>query len=184
MQSDCSLDANAYIRAMPGILEQWRQARQHPIAALLGALLGGFVPLAVYQTTHTDLRVHSVRDLANPLVLIVAAGLLFSVRTVWIWGRSAFGEGLKSTCLVITIEGMMVFSPTVWLAQLALAYLVVINAVATACTLAREDAQPAPLTVTSVARERNLPRRAAAQVVDRERELEAAARAPRSPRPA
>lgn len=150
-----------------GILEQWRQARQHPIAAVLGGLLGGFVPLAVYKTTHGDLHVHSWRELGQPLVLIVAAGLLFSVRTVWHWGRSAFGETLKSTCLVITIEGMMVLSPTSWLASLALLYLVVINAIATACILAHEDAPPAPVTVTDVSRELNLPRRDAEKVVAR-----------------
>ena len=151
-----------------GILEQWRQARRHPVAALLGALLGGFVPLAAYQTTHSDLRVESWRDLLSPLVPVVAACLLFSVRTVWQWGRAAFGESAKAVCLVVAIEGMMVLSPTPWLAQLALFYLICINAVATACILAHEDV-PAPIpTVTDVARELGVPRREAAKVVERQ----------------
>lgn len=154
-----------------GILEQWRQARQHPIAALLGALLGGFVPLAAYQTTHNDLHVQSARDLLTPLVPVVVACLLFSVRTVWQWGSGAFGEPMKAACLVVAIEGMMVFSPTAWLAQLALLYLICINAVATACILAHEDVPLPQPTVTAVARERSLPRREAAKVVDQQRQL-------------
>lgn len=150
-----------------GILEQWRAARQHPVAAFLGALLGGFVPLAAYRTTHGDLVIHSARDMLQPLTLVVAACLLFSVRTVWQWGSSAFGERIKSVCLVISIEGMMVLSPTSWLASLALLYLIVINAIATACILAHEDAPPEPVTVTSVSRELSLPRRDAEKVVAR-----------------
>src|SRR4051812_8947211 len=72
-----------------GILEQWRQARRHPVAALLGAMLGGFVPLAAYKTTHGDLQVRSAGELLQPLVPVVGACLLFSVRTVWQWGRGA-----------------------------------------------------------------------------------------------
>jgi hypothetical protein len=159
-----------------GILEQWRQARRHPVAALLGAMLGGFVPLAAYQTTHGDLAVATPRDLLQPLVPVVAACLLFSVRTVWQWGRAAFGETVKSVCLVVAIEGMMVFSPTPWLAQLALVYLICINAVATACILAAEDVPVPQPTVASVSRELGLPRRAAAKVVDQHL---AAAKAPR-----
>lgn len=150
-----------------GILGQWRMARQHPVAAVLGALLGGFVPLAAYRTTHGDLVVHRPQDLLQPLTAVVAACLLFSVRTVWQWGSSAFGERTKSVCLVISIEGMMVLSPTPWLAGLALCYLIVINAIATACILAHEDAPPEPVTVTSVSRELNLPRRDAEKVVAR-----------------
>lgn len=148
------------------ILEQWRAARRHPIAALLGALLGGFVPLAAYETTHGDLTVRSAGELLQPLVPVVGACLLFSVRTVWQWGGAAFGERTKAACLVVAIEGMMVLSPTPWLAQLALLYLICINAVATACILAHED-QPVPQpTVTAVARELGVPRRAAAKVLD------------------
>jgi hypothetical protein len=151
-----------------GILEQWRQARRHPVAALLGAMLGGFVPLAAYKTTHGDLQVRSAGELLQPLVPVVGACLLFSVRTVWQWGRGAFGETIKSVCLVVAIEGMMVLSPTPWLAQLALCYLICINAVATACILAHEDVPLPQATVTTVARELGLPRKAAAKVVDRQ----------------
>lgn len=148
------------------ILEQWRSARHHPVAALLGALLGGFVPLAAYRTVHYDITMTQPRDLLHPLVAVVAACLLFSVRTVWQWGRAAFAERMKAACLVVAIEGMMVCSPTPWLAQLALLYLICINAVATACILAQDDQPAQQPTVTSVARELNVPRKAAARVVD------------------
>lgn len=150
-----------------GILEQLRAARRHPLLAVFGGLLGGFPPLAAYRSTHGDLQSASM-PLRYVLGVVVAACLLFSVRTVWLWGEAAFRERMKAACLVVAIEGMMVASPTVWLAMLALFFLIGINAIATACVIAQED-QPKPQpTVTSVSRELGLPRKAAAKVVDRQ----------------
>jgi tetrahydromethanopterin S-methyltransferase subunit E len=148
-----------------GILEQWRAARRHPIAALIGAAFGGALPLTAYRTMHGDLQGAGGWQLWV-LSVVVAACLLFSVRTVWQWGRAAFGDTLKASCFVVALEGIMIASPTPWLALLALLYLICINAVATACILAHED-QPVPQpTVTAVARELGVPRRAAAKVLD------------------
>lgn len=150
-----------------GILEQLRAARRHPLLAVFGGLLGGFPPLAAYWTTHGDLQRAAV-SLRYVLGCVVAACLLFSVRTVWGWGKAAFREQMKAACLVVAIEGMMVASPSPWLAMLALAFLIGINAVATACTIAQEDAQPEIPNVTAVSRELSLPRKAAAKVVDQQ----------------
>lgn len=147
-----------------GILEQLRAARRHPLLAIFGGMLGGFPPLAAYRTTHGDLQ--SAPDhLRYTLGVVVAACLLFSVRTVWGWGKAAFREQMKAACLVVAIEGMMVASPSPWLAVLALCFLIGINAIATACVIAQEDQEPQP-TVTAVARELGVPRAAAAKVVD------------------
>jgi hypothetical protein len=149
-----------------GILEQMREARRHPLAAVVGALLGALVPIATYTVAHLELA--GWRD---PRAALVAAGLLFSAKTVWQWGRQAFACPWKATGFVLLTEGVMVTSSIGWLAQLALAYLIGINAIATACLIAHEDkpAIPAPSpTVTAVARELSLPRKAAAKVVDRQ----------------
>lgn len=146
-----------------GILEQMREARRHPLAAVVGAALGALVPIATYTVAHLEL--HGWRD---PRAALVAAGLLFSAKTVWQWGRQAFACPYKATGFVLLTEGVMVTSGIQWLSQLALAYLIGINAIATACLIAHEDKPTPQPTVTSVARELNLPRKAAAKVVDRQ----------------
>jgi hypothetical protein len=146
-----------------GILEQMREARRHVLAAVVGALLGALVPIATYTVAHLELA--GWRD---PRSTLVAAGLLFSAKTVWQWGRQAFACPWKATGFVLLTEGVMVTSGIQWLAQLALAYLIGINAIATACLIAHEDKPTPQPTVTSVARELNLPRKAAAKVVDRQ----------------
>jgi hypothetical protein len=149
-----------------GILEQIHTARRNPMAAMIGLLLGGGVPLAIY------FYAHELTTWRDPRALIVVGGLLFSAKTVWQWGRLAFDCPYKATGYVLRMEGVMITSAQPLLSRLALAFLVGINAIATACTIARENpveqpATPSPsLTVAAVARERNLPRRAAAKVVD------------------
>jgi hypothetical protein len=146
-----------------GILEQMREARRHPLAAVVGALLGALVPIATYTVAHQELA--GWRD---PRAALVAAGLLFSAKTVWQWGRQAFACPYKATGFVLLTEGVMVTSGIGWLAQLALAYLIGINAIATACLIAHEDKPTPQPTVTAVAREQNLTRKAAAKLVDRQ----------------
>jgi len=134
-----------------GILEQMRLARAHPFASLLGAALGGFVPVAAYTIVHHELRVAGQLDLWRPIAVVLLACLAFSVRTVWQWGVQSFRERAKAACLVVAVEGVMVFSDTSALAVIALVYLVGINAIATACTLIAEDtpqpqqAEPLPV---------------------------------------
>lgn len=159
-----------------GLLEQMRTAKRHPTASVLGGALGGFVPIAAYTIVHQELRRSGHWDLWQPIAPVVAACLLFSVRTVWQWGHQSFREGFKASCLVVAIEGVMVFSATPLLCMVALAYLVAINAIATACTLVAEDRRPEPVTVTAVARERSLSRRDATKLVDRQLATTAKAR--------
>ena len=154
----------------PGILSQIRTAREHPFAATMGALIGGVVPLGTYFVAHSG-----ITHWMDYRVGMVAGGLLFSCTTVVQWGRAAFDSWPKALGYVLLLESLLVASPYPWLGMLALAYLLGINATATACRIAHED-KPEPLpTVTAVSRERSLPRREAAKVVDRQ----IAARAPR-----
>lgn len=133
-----------------GILEQMRLTRRHPFAALLGAALGGFVPIAAYTIVHHELRIGGRLELMQPIALVLLACLAFSVRTVWQWGVQSFGERTKAACLVVAVEGVMVFSDTPALAVIALSYLVAINAIATACTLIAEDTHQPQQTAPAV----------------------------------
>jgi VIT1/CCC1 family predicted Fe2+/Mn2+ transporter len=112
-----------------GVIAQVRRAfaSGNRLAAVVGLLLGGFVPLAVYVVAHGESGA-----LARSLV---AGGLVYSATTVFQWARLAFTSALKSAGFVVLLEGVMVTSNTHWLALAALAYLIAINGVATACTL-------------------------------------------------
>lgn len=126
------------------IISQFRMAARHRPAALLGAALGGVVPLLTYTVAHAELE-----DWLDPRAAIVVGGLAYSAKTVWQWGRRAFDCPWKATGFVLLLEGVMVASTVPWLAQLALGYLICINACATACQIARDD-QPAPEPVAKV----------------------------------
>jgi hypothetical protein len=127
-----------------GVVEQVRAAL-HPkarLATLLGALLGGFVPVATYLLAHHE-AVSEDRLHAGLAALLVLGGLCFSAKTVYAWGHLAFQSGGKSLGFVVLMEGTMVVSREPRLGLAALAYLVGINAIATGCTLSVKR-QPAP----------------------------------------
>ncbi len=106
------------------------------LATVLGALLGGFVPLASYTVAHQEANFDTLRGwIAVGLVL---GGLVFSAKTVREWGELAFHDGRKALGFVVLMEGVATLSQTPWLALAALSYLVGINAVATGCTLSRK----------------------------------------------
>lgn len=119
-----------------GVIGQVRAAMSNPVALLIGALLGGFVPVATYCVAH-----HEAKGF-NLAMALVFGGLVYSAKTVWAWGRLAFNCTWKATGFVLLIEGVMVTSNQAWLGLVALAYLVSINAVATGCLLAMRDAPP------------------------------------------
>jgi tryptophan-rich sensory protein len=125
-----------------GPIEQLRIASKNSAASLLGAALGGFVPVATYTVAHEQLHVGAVdwSDMSfSPAWALVAGGLLYSAKTVWQWGKLTFDDRWKATGFVLLVEGVMVFSPIVWLSRTALGYLVAINAIATSCLLGMRD---------------------------------------------
>jgi hypothetical protein len=105
-------------------------ARTDRLAAVVGLLLGAFVPLACYLVSHCelsgDLPLYSQRG-----AYLVAGGLAYSAKTVWQWGTVAF----KAAGFVVLLEGVMVTSHIAWLGIVALGYLMAINGVATAFNL-------------------------------------------------
>lgn len=118
-----------------GVLGEVRLAL-HPrnrAAALLGAVLGGGVPIASYWLAHHELSRGWV------VYALVAGGLLFSAATVVRWAASAFGSQAKALGFTVLLEGVLLYSSTDWLALAALVYLVGINAIATGVRLALEE---------------------------------------------
>lgn len=160
------------------ILKKLELVKEHDRLAWFGAAKGAAMPVGAFWTSHFDLtEFDPAHPLADPklaaLVFVVAACLAYSVTTVWKWGRQCYGNAWQATWYVIGLEGLMIFSPTLPLAVVALLLLIGINAIATACTIVTEGqvAPAAPLpTVTDVARSQNLSRRAAAKVVEQLRQ--------------
>lgn len=122
-----------------GVVEQVRLSlrRGSRLAFALGCLLGGFVPIATYVISHTELKPGPLW--LQPAAAFVAGGLLFSAVTMYRWGVLAFAQRAKALGFVVLLEGTMVTSHTHWLALAALCYLAAINGVATACNLARGE---------------------------------------------
>lgn len=121
----------------PGVVFQVKVALRPKarLATALGFLLGGFVPLATYEVAHREIGSDSLyAQLATYLVL---GGLVFSMATVYAWGKLAFRVPVKALGFVVLLEGVMVTSHIGWLSIAALAYLVCINGIATGCTLAK-----------------------------------------------
>ena len=118
-----------------GVVAQVRRAfaSGNRLAAVVGVLLGGYVPVAVFVIAHQESGTFTGHERAWTLVF---GGLAYSATTVFQWAKIAFSSAFKSVGFVVLLEGTMVTSETRWLALAALAYLVGINSVATACTLA------------------------------------------------
>jgi hypothetical protein len=118
-----------------GVVQQVKLAFRHKalLATLIGFLLGGFVPVACYVIAH---REGAAFDLAGSKSLgLVVGGLAYSAKTVYEWSKLAFTSAVKSLGFVVLLEGVMITSHTVWLGMTALGYLIVINGIATGCTL-------------------------------------------------
>jgi hypothetical protein len=117
-------------------LAQLRLAYAKPWAALLGAT-PGIVPVGVFWLGHYEITSWDPRDC--PKVVIVYAGLIFSVLTVFGWSSDMFGSKTKAAAFTILLEGIMMMAGSGILAAVALGYLVAINAVANGCRLVRRD---------------------------------------------
>lgn len=123
----------------PGVIEQFRVAKSNPAALVGGCLLGAFVPFVTFWVAHFELDVTTLTSAFQPALFLVLGGLVYSAKTVWQWGRLAFACPWKATGFVLLVEGTMVTTQTLWMGVMALGYLMVINAVATGCTLTAGD---------------------------------------------
>lgn len=107
-----------------------RKVRRDPF----GFALGGVVPFVTFSVSHGE--VDASRALyAQPSILLVLGGLVFSARTVFDWARRAFDGAAKAAGFVVLLEGVMVLAAARWLSFVALLFLIVINGIATGCNL-------------------------------------------------
>lgn len=113
-----------------------RMARANGGALSVGGLLGGAVPAATFWVSHFE---YDAQHPFSVSLLMILGGLLFSAKTVMAWAATAFNDKGKAAGFVVLTELLMVTTQHLWVAAIALAYLVCINAVATGCTLARQD---------------------------------------------
>lgn len=136
VRSDMKLLAAKRPASDTGIVAMVRQAakRDNRLATAIGALFGGFVPIASFALVHGELGSDWYLD---PKSALVAGGLLYSAKTVVQWAQLAFRDKAKAIGFAVLVEGVMTFSATSWLSYAALALLVSINAVATGVTLSR-----------------------------------------------
>jgi hypothetical protein len=105
------------------ILGQLRALRGQRLASVIGGVIGAVVPVLVYRIAHY----HAAETPA--LWLIVAGGLLFSASSVYGWGLKLFGGAwYKAGGFTVLLELTTVFVQG-WEGRLALAVLILINAV-------------------------------------------------------
>lgn len=112
------------------------------LATFIGAVLGGFVPVASWQLAHHEIDLFwptsFVEACTQWRVLLVLAGLVYSALTVYSWGRLAFRSKPKAVGFVVLLEGVLVGASTPWLNLGALGLLAAVNAIATGATLSEE----------------------------------------------
>jgi len=120
------------------IISQLKTAARNPLAAVLGAAIGGIVPWFAREIAHGELApaVSSgdYRMAAIDLAIVLGC-VAFSMVTVYGFGRAAVGDPRKAVGFCLALEGVMLVAhgrP----ATVALVALVLINAVTTGCTIA------------------------------------------------
>jgi hypothetical protein len=120
-----------------GVIDSIREAFkfENLLATTAGFILGGFVPLATFFVSHTEVDM-SVRGIA--MLFLVLGGLVFSAKTVWQWTSEAFGDPWKATGFVILLEGVMTLSTQMYLCVGALVLLTVVNGIATGVKLCKK----------------------------------------------
>ncbi len=114
----------------------WRKMR-----ALGGALVGAFVPCAVFAL------VHFTAWQSWRLAPLVAGGLLFSAKTVYQWTSRCFRDRGKGLGWTVLAEGIMTLSPPILLplALIALGFLATINALESARIASTPASTPADM---------------------------------------
>lgn len=123
-------------------IEEALQSRPSVVAGalLLGAIWGGFVPVAVFEITHVEkISLRAPLSQWDPLHYVVVAGLVFSSTSVWAWGRTLC-NAVKAAVFVSLLEGTMILSKTTWLSGVAIGLIVVTNMLVVGARAAKVEA--------------------------------------------
>lgn len=104
------------------------------LSALVGLVLGGFVPLASYTLVHLEVKTRP------QLWALVAGGLVYSAISVYGWAAQAFENRIKAAGFVVLLEGTLTFCSITWLSLAGLAILMVLNGVTAAVILQKPRA--------------------------------------------
>ena len=120
------------------IITQLKTAVGNPLAAALGAAIGGIVPWFAREVAHGELApAVSAGDwkIAALDLAIVLGCVAFSLVTVYGFGRAAVGDARKAVGFCLALEGVMLVTHG-RTATVALVALILINAVTTGCVIA------------------------------------------------
>ena len=120
--------------------------RENILAATIGAVLGTVVPVMVYAVTHKLPSLHYTELSFWVLMVMAIGGCYFSMKSVIVWGTSAFqNDKKKAVAFALLLEGMLIMSGMLpdmaWLGYAALGYLCFINALSAGCSIAMEAKQ-------------------------------------------
>lgn len=82
------------------------------VSAILGVIVGGFVPFAVWATAHFAItpQDNTWATLTQIPALLVVGGLLYSAKTVFQWVKAAYGDPYKALGFVVLLEGTLTFT--------------------------------------------------------------------------
>ncbi len=115
------------------VISQIQCTARNPRAALLGGVLGGIVPWIGQAIAHHDVASSWWSD---PRSLVVLGCMLFSMTTVYLFGRAAFRDPRKALGFVAAMELAMVASSLWYVQAVTLGAVVAINAIATGAGIA------------------------------------------------
>ena len=129
----------------PGDLDVLSQIRltfstKHALGAVVGCVLGSFVPFASFWLGHEEIRLANMFSMvwdakAILVAVLVCGGLVFSAKTVYDWARRAFHNGSKALGFTVLLEGVMLFANTMELSIVALVLLMSMNGIGTSVNL-------------------------------------------------
>lgn len=86
-------------------------SRQTRVGAIVGFLLGSWIPCAAFYASHallpSEWYKHS-ESLSNPAVWVLSLALLFSIPKVYKWATAAFGSTMAGFAFSLLTEAVMV----------------------------------------------------------------------------
>lgn len=118
------------------VVSQFQAARRQPWAAGLAGLIGGLPPFIGQAMAHGEVGMGGVSWWHDPKAIVVAGCMLFSMSTVYVFGRATFRDLKKALGFVAAMELAMVASGLWYIRLATLAVVVGVNMVMTGAGIA------------------------------------------------